>query len=126
MRTLSVIRTAYRATLEEQDDTIVWLVHAMTGNGAELDVLLQGNAVNYVVQGQDASGLDIGGRRQKNAPQLAEDVAHLIARGVTVYVLEEDLVERGLDRADTIAGFVPVARADLPQLFDGYERIWRW
>ena len=36
MKTLQIIRTAYRATIEEQDDTVVWITRAMRGAGAEL------------------------------------------------------------------------------------------
>ena len=96
MKALNVIGTAYRGTLEEQDDTIVWITHAMNGAGADLDVLLRGSAVNYASKAQDVPALSFGDRAQKNAPHIAEDVSGLIGKGVAVYILAEDIAERGL------------------------------
>ncbi|HET6372828.1 MAG TPA: DsrE family protein [Candidatus Polarisedimenticolia bacterium] len=126
MKALSVIETAYRATMEEQDDTIVWLTHAMKGAGAELDVLLRGNAVNYAVKSQDASGLSFGGVKQTQPPRLADDLAKLIAKGVDVHIVEEDVAERGIERGDLIGGLKPIPRSGLSKLFDRYDRVWLW
>lgn len=125
-KVLNIIETAYRATLEEQDDTVIWLTHAMKGAGAEMDVLLRGNAVNYAMKGQDASGLAFGEKRQTQPPRLDEDVAKLIAKGTKVYLIREDLVERGIDQEELISGVEMVSRQELPKLFAGYDQVWHW
>ena len=126
MKVLSIIESAYRATIEEQDDTIVWLNHAMKAAGADLGVLLRGNAVNYAVRGQDASGLAFGGWRQTQPPHLADDVAELSSKGVTVYVLAEDLAQRGLAASDLVPGLEHVTRDKLPALFAVHDQVWHW
>lgn len=126
MKVLNIIETAYRATLEEQDDPIVWLTHAMRGAGADLAVVLRGNAVNYGVKAQDASGLSFGGKPQTQPPKLAQDLAKLIGKGVPVYVVQEDVAERGLERADLIEGLESVPRGGLAGLFSGYDQVWHW
>ena len=89
-RILAVVSCAYRATLEEQDDPILWITRAMRGAGGALDVLLSGNAVSYGVRAQDASGLRFGERRQTQPPRLADDTAALIASGATVHYAAAD------------------------------------
>ena len=126
MKALNIVETAYRATLEEQDDTIVWLTHAMKGAGADLGVLLRANAVNYGVSSQDASGLSFGERRQTQPPQLAQDLAKLLEKGVTVYVVAEDLAERGIDAGELVPGLESVSRRDVAKLFAEYDRVWHW
>ena len=125
-KVLNIITTAYRGTLEEQDDPIIWLTHAMKGAGADLDVLLRANAVNYAVRGQDAAGLAFGGRRQTQPPRIDEDVAKLIPKGVKVFLVEDDLRDRGLERADLIPDVAGVTRSQLPMLFREYDQVWHW
>ncbi|MEM8816078.1 MAG: hypothetical protein AAGE85_09630 [Pseudomonadota bacterium] len=126
MKVLQIINTAYRATIEEQDDTVVWLTHAMTGAGGDFDVLLAGNAVNYTVERQDAAGLSFGDWRQTQPPRLGHDVAGLIGKHVRVYVVDEDVREIGLTAVTQVDGFTRIARAELADLFDQYDQIWRW
>ena len=126
MKALNVIGTAYRGTLEEQDDTIVWITHAMKGAGADLDVLLRGSAVNYASKAQEVLPLSFGDKTQKNAPHIAEDVLGLIGKGIAVYIIDEDIAEQGLDDDDLIDGLTRVKHAELPKLLDGYDHVWAW
>ena len=126
MKTLSIIESAYRATLEEQDDTIVWLHGAMKGAGADLAVLLRGNAVGYLVQKQDAGGLAFGDWRQTQPPTIPSDLAALAAKGVDICYVAEDLADRGIARNELINGAQPVSRAAVAQLVGGFDRVWYW
>ena len=125
-KVLQVVSTAYRCNIEEQDDPIVWITHAMKGAGATLDLLLRGAAVNYAVKGQDASGLSLGGKKQTQPPRIENDLSGLIQKGVDVYVVEDDVALRGLERTELINGIKPVNRAGLPKMFGGYQQIWHW
>lgn len=126
MKALNIIETAYRATIEEQDDTTVWITHAMKNAGADLGVLLRGNAVNYGVRGQDASGLALGGIRQTQPPHLEDDIEQLVEKGVAVYYVEDDLTTRGIAAGDLVPGLRAVAYGKLPALFEQYDRVWHW
>jgi sulfur relay (sulfurtransferase) DsrF/TusC family protein len=101
-------------------------MHAMHDAGAELAVLLRGNAVNYVVRGQNASGLAFGERRQTNPPRLDADLTKLLQKGVAVFVVEEDAAERGILPAEMIEDIELVARRATARLLDRYTRVWHW
>ena len=126
MKVLNIVKAAYRGTLEEQDDTIVWFCHAMKGANADIDVLLRGNAVNYAVKAQDASGLSFGGARQTQPPQLANDLVKLNGKGVKIFVVEDALRERGIESSELIDGLAFVPRAKLAKLFGDYDQVWQW
>ena len=126
MKVLQIVETAYRATLEEQDDPIIWISHAMKGAGADLDVLLRGNAVNYAVAAQDATGLSFGDWEQSQPPDLAGDIVALAEKDVNVFVVQDDLDERGLRDVALVAGIETLSRGRLPALLNDYDQIWNW
>jgi hypothetical protein len=123
---LQVVESAYRATIEEQDDTVVWFTHAIRGGGAQTAVLLRGHAVNYGVKRQDASGIAFGDRKQTQPPDLPGDLTRLIAKGVEVYVVEEDVEAHGLAPADLIGGLIPIKKSVVPGLMARFSLIWQW
>jgi sulfur relay (sulfurtransferase) DsrF/TusC family protein len=127
MKVLNIVDTAYRATLEEQDDTIVWISAAMRTNAnAPVDLLLRGNAVNYAVKAQDASGLSFGDQRQTQPPQLAKDLEKLREKGAKIFLVREALRERGIEDGELISGVEFVARDALAKLFGEYDQVWHW
>ena len=126
MKALNIIETAYRATLEEQDDTIVWITGAMRGAGGDLDILLRRSAVNYAVTGQDASGLVFGDWHQTQPPHIADDLAGLIEKGVGVFVVSEDLEALGITRDSLVPGVKPIIRSDIAGLIRSHDQVWHW
>jgi len=126
-KTLNIIESAYRAVMEEQDDTIMWLLAAMQGAGAEHTVVLRGNAVNYAVAGQGVPGLTVGEWKQTQAPKMDRDLVDLIEkRKIPVYIVEEDLALRGIGRGELVPGVKLVSRTALPGLFAEHALVSHW
>lgn len=123
---LSIAERAYHGTLEEQDDTILWLSHILKNSGADISVLLRSNAVNYAVKGQDASGVVIGGVPLSNPPKLDEDVSSLVSAGVDTYAVTEDIEERGISQSEIVDGVKLVKQSELADLFEEHDSIWHW
>jgi len=123
---LNIVETAYRATIEEQDDTVLWLTHMLKNAGADISVLLRANAVNYAVKGQDASGLAFGEIKMTRPPEIDKDVEKMIQKGVPVYLVEQDVNERGLSDADFVSGIKKVKREAMPELIDQHDQVWHW
>ena len=126
MKHLNIVSSAYRATIEEQDDTVVWVTHCLRNAGADIDMLLCGAAVNYPLAGQEVAPVTIGGRAQKHGPDVHEQIGTFLGNGSRVLVVRDDLDERGIDHRELLQQVEIVDRAALPSLLMEYDNVWHW
>ena len=126
MKVLNIVETAYRATLEEQDDTILWLSQSFYHAGVDISVLLRGNAVNYLVKGQTPFNLHFGTWKQTQPPVLDQDLEMMIAKDIPVYAISNDIQARALPSDRLIEGVSKIQTSQISELFEQFDYVWHW
>jgi hypothetical protein len=101
--TVNIVETSHRADVGD-DDPDQWLVRVLRASGVEADLLLSNSSVNYALV---------------RPPELERDLAGLLAEGVKVWLVEEDVKSRGIEPNDLVQTAHLISRAALPQLLEG-------
>jgi hypothetical protein len=125
-KVLSIIDTAYRATLEEQDDTVVWFTHMLCQSGADITLLLTGNAVNYAVSGQKPPALTFGPAAIDFPPRLDRDLQQAAAAGVKLVLVRDDADVRGIPATTLMPEVEQISREQLADFLNGFDVVWHW
>ena len=123
---LSIVERAYRATVEEQDDTALWFTWTVKKGGAEIDLLLRGNAVNYAVRGQNVSGLTFGDVPFGGPVVIEHDLESMMKDGIKVYAVKEDVESRGIDPSRFLPGIELISSRQIAPLFNQFDQVWHW
>ncbi len=126
MKALQILQSAYRCTVEEQDDPALWFVQVLKTAQGDVDIVLKNNAVNYAVVSQDASGLSFGNWKQSQPSQLNQDLQQAIDQGITIYAIAEDLSVRGISDEKLLPGIQKISRLEMSNLFNNYDQVWTW
>jgi sulfur relay protein TusB/DsrH len=58
--------------------------------------------------------------------QPNEDLAKFRGKGVKLYVIQEDLEERGIDRGSCVAHAQPIRRTEIVDLLEQHDQVWHW
>jgi hypothetical protein len=126
LRILSIVSTAYRATIEEQDDAALWLLLAMVKEGGQISLLLRGNAVNYALRRRAANTVPVVdlGIVSDGLPQL--EIQRALSMGVDCFCVAEDVVQRGLDASLLWPGIQILEQAAVPELVERFDAVWSW
>jgi hypothetical protein len=66
-----------------------------------------------------------GDQAQTQPPQIAHDLVKLKAKGAKIYVVEDALRERGIGKAELIAGLDLIPRRKVAKLYADYDQVWQ-
>ena len=123
---LCICEQGYRASVEEQDDTVIWMTHMLQKNGVKTALLLRSSATNYANLGQQSVGVQFGDWKQAHPADFPRDLARYRADGGVVFVLKEDVASYGLSETDLVEGVAIISRASVAGLVSEYDQISFW
>ncbi|MFA9563943.1 MAG: hypothetical protein ACERLM_04445 [Acidimicrobiales bacterium] len=124
---LCICDQGYRASVEEQDDTVIWMAHMLQReDNTTVALLLRGSAVNYASRAQESVGVTFGDWTQEHPADFPRDLARFRDDGGRVLALASDLPRYGLTDADLVDGVTSVGDADVVGLVAEHDIVSFW
>lgn len=105
---------------------MVWFTHILRQSGADITILLTGNAVNYAVRGQQPPVLRFGTATIEFPPRLDQDLQQAAEAGVKLALLRDDADVRGIGATALMPEVEQISREQLPDFLNGFNLVWRW
>ena len=126
MKILTIVESAFRTLVEELDDTILWLNQTVKKAGADISIILSGNASQYAFMKKTAPAITIGDWKQKSPANIPDDIQRILDSGVSVYVYSDDIAQRGLKLNTMFPGVKLLSRYQALHLYNQADQIWQW
>lgn len=93
----------------------------------EIHVLLREGAVTYAVTGQQLTEARVMGQEvMVHDTSPAQVMEFMLAHGARIYVIEEDLAERGVSVEDLVRGVTPIPRREAARLVQEHDAVMVW
>lgn len=118
-RVLSVVRGADAGAARETDPTLDLNAYALAEE-LELTIVLAGRGVELALGDPRVARLSVAGV-EVPAATPGSDVRALLASGVRVFALAEDVGARGLDATDLVAGIELIASDRFAELLTEHD-----
>ena len=111
---LSIVRDADVGAARHEDPALDANAYAVADE-VELTLVLKDGGVELALDGVCCDGANLRGVALP-VTEPARDLRALIASGVRVFAVAEDLVVRGVDASALVSGVEPLSEADLAHL----------
>lgn len=122
---LSILSHTEYGNLEDSDIGLFASAFAPVA-GQQMTLVLREDAVNYAVRGQDGTGIKIAGTPIQPGFLIETDLRSVNQSNIPVYVVREDLTERGIKPEEVIEGVKLMRRKELGKLVEQFDSVWNW
>ena len=123
-RVLSIVRGVDAGAPQEVDTALDLNAYALADD-VELTLVLKAAGVELAVNGARVHPCALAGVTMP-AAEPADDVRALLASGVTVLAVEEDVMSRGLIASDLLAGVSVVPESALAEELVQHDAVLVW